>query len=219
MAQDEGTLLPAVVDAGKLNKSSRSLQVRRGEQLSADYVPHLNLDDVKRLSEAAGQSRNGERNRLLVQLLFDGCLRCSEAIGVRPQDIVKSPTGWYINVLGKGSKYGIVAISASLAAQLQAYAYRHSIPPTDRIFKINRTRVFQIVKAAMTRAGIVKPDGVGSVHVLRHSGAIERLKRTRNPRATQDQLRHKSALMTLRYLKTLSHEESMEIQQEVEYDW
>jgi len=34
-----------------------------------------------------------------------------------------------------------------------------------------------------------------------------------------DQLRHKSALMTMRYLKTLSADESLKIQQAVEYQW
>lgn len=38
-------------------------------------------------------------------------------------------------------------------------------------------------------------------------------------KATQSQLRHKSALMTLRYLKTLSVDESLKIQQGVEYQW
>jgi len=71
----------------------------------------------------------------------------------------------------------------------------------------------------MASAGIAKPDGVGAVHILRHSGAIERLRRTGNPKAVQDMLRHRSARMTLRYMKTLSHEESMAIQQAVEYDW
>ena len=51
----------------------------------------------------------------------------------------------------------------------------------------------------MDKAGVIKPDGVGSVHVLRHSGVIQRLKRAGNPKAVQDQLRHKSALMTSRY--------------------
>lgn len=76
---------------------------------------------------------------------------------------------------------------------------------------------------AFTKAGIPRPrrdrDGVGAVHILRHSGAVERLKRTGNPKAVQDQLRHKSALMTLRYLKTISADESLKIQQAVDFQW
>jgi len=71
----------------------------------------------------------------------------------------------------------------------------------------------------MDKAGVAKPGKVGSVHILRHSGALERLRETGNPRAVQDQLRHKSQLMTLRYLKTLSREESLAIQGRVDFRW
>jgi len=206
-------------DKSLIAKTNQRLAVRRAVEYQADYIPHLDLEQIRKLIETAGKNRNGERDRLLVQLLFDGCLRCSEAISIRPQDIESSPTGWQVYILGKGKKRSAVAISASLAAQLQAYAYRNGIAPDARLFRINRHRVFQIVAKAMTDVGIVKPDGVGSVHILRHSGAIERLRRTGNPKAVQDQLRHKSALMTMRYMKTLSHEESLAIQQEVDFQW
>jgi integrase len=65
------------------------------------------------------------------------------------------------------------------------------------------------VDRAFEKAGIRKPEHVGTVHVLRHSGAIARLAATGNPKAVQDQLRHKEAQMTLRYLKTLSSLESL----------
>ena len=39
------------------------------------------------------------------------------------------------------------------------------------------------------------------------------------PKAVQDQLRHKEARMTLRYLKTLSAQESIKIQQGVDFHW
>ena len=91
---------------------------------------------------------------------------------------------------------------------------------TARIFPITRSRTFRIVQAAFDKAGIPRPerarDRVGAVHILRHSGAIARLQAMGNPKAVQDQLRHKSAAMTLRYLKTLSADESLRIQQKVE---
>lgn len=223
MTESQNTNLPVPVTALKRNKSNQQLAIRRAEAGTADYVVHLNLDQVKELADAAGRSRHGERDRLLVQLLFDGCLRCSEAIGVRPCDIVQDYTGWTVKVKGKGNKTALVAISPTLAAQLQAYAYRHKLDENDRIFPITRSQVFRIVTNAFDCAGIPRPrretDQVGAVHILRHSGAIERLRQTGNPKAIQDQLRHKSALMTLRYLKTISREESIQIQQGVEFNW
>lgn len=223
MTQNQSTNLPVPVTALKRNKSNQQLAIRRAEAGTADYVVHLNLDQVRELAEAARGSRHGERDKLLIQLLFDGCLRCSEAIGIRPCDIVQDYAGWTVKIKGKGGGTAPVAISPTLAAQLQAYAYRHKLDGTDRLFPITRSQVFRVVTTAFDRAGIPRPrrntDRVGAVHILRHSGAISRLGRTGNPKAVQDQLRHKSALMTMRYLKTLSADESLRIQQGVEYLW
>ena len=222
-SQNEKAMIPAPKVASLRNKTSQQLAIRRAEAGGADYVVHLSIDQVRRLAEAAGQSRHGERDKLLIELLFDGCLRCSEAISISPGHIVQDHMGWTVKVKGKGSKTALVAISPTLAAQLQAYAYRHKLDESDRLFPITRSQAFRIVTTAFDRAGITRPrrdlDKVGAVHILRHSGAIERLKQTGNPKAVQDQLRHKSALMTMRYLKTLSHEESVRIQQEVEFNW
>lgn len=204
-----------VINPQKLNKTNKALAIRRGQGYAADYVGHITLEDVRSIINIIKK----DRDKLLVSLIYDGCLRVSEAISIRPQDIVQSTDGWQIRVTGKGSKYSAVAVSASLVAQLQAYAYREMIPPDTNIFSINRTRVFQIIQKAMEDAGIVKPEHVGAVHVLRHSGALERLRRTGNPKAVQDQLRHASAAMTLRYMKTLAHEESLKIQQGIDLQW
>jgi len=71
----------------------------------------------------------------------------------------------------------------------------------------------------MERAGVSLPDGVGSVHVLRHAGALARLEETRNPKSVQDMLGHESMGMTMRYMKTLSRRESVEIQKQVDFGW
>ncbi len=203
------------------NKTSQVSAIQRSEAGAADYVAHVTAGQVKLMAVVAGQNkRHGERNALLIKFLFDGCLRVSEALAVRPCDIQRTPDGWTVKVIGKGNKPGVVAISASIAAELQSYCYRFKIGEGERIFPVSRSQAFRVVTEAFDRAGIPRPskerDHVGGVHILRHSGAIERLRLTGNPRATQSQLRHKSALMTMRYLKTLSADESLKIQQGIE---
>ena len=203
------------------NKTSHVSATRRAVVGAADYVPHVSADHIKLMAVVASQNkRHGERNALLIKFLFDGCLRVSEALGVRPGDLQRTPDGWTVRVIGKDSKPGVVAISASIAAELQSYCYRTRIGEGERILAVSRSQVFRIVTEAFDKAGIPRPskecDHVGGVHILRHSGAIERLRLTGNPKAVQDQLRHKSALMTMRYLKTLSADESLKIQQGVE---
>lgn len=219
MEQTTGNFLPTPISPAKLNKSDQSIIIRRGRDLGAGYVPHLGIDQVRQLLEAVSGNRQADRDRLLIITLFDGCLRISEALQLRPVDIEHSPDGWRLRFKGeKKGGYTAAAISSSLAAQLQAFSYRKHISPEDLIFTINRSRAWQIIAGGMAAAGIAKPEGVGSVHILRHSGAIERLRRT-NPKAVQDQLRHRSMSMTLRYLKTLTQEESLKIQQGVDYQW
>jgi len=206
------------------NKTSQVSAIQRAEAVAADYVPHVSVGQVKLMAVVASQnSRHGERNALLIKFLFDGCLRVSEALGVHPIDLQRTPDGWTVRVLGKGNRPGVVAISASTAAELQSYSYRTRIGEDERIFPVSRSQAFRIVTEAFSKAGIPRPskkhDHVGAVHILRHSGAIERLRLTGNPRATQNQLRHKSALMTMRYLKTLSADESLKIQQTVDFGW
>ena len=206
------------------NKTANVTAIQRAEAGAADYVPHVSMSQVKLMAMVASQNRrDGERNALLIKFLFDGCLRVSEALAMRPIDLQRTPDGWTVKVMGKGSKLGVVAISSSIAAELQSYCYRTRIGENERIFPISRSQAFRIVTQAFDKAGIPRPskerDHVGGVHILRHSGAIERLRLTGNPRATQSQLRHTSALMTMRYLKTLSADESLRIQQAVEFQW
>jgi integrase len=155
----------------------------------------------------------------LIQTHFDGCFRVSEALRLTPESLVQTPYGWVARIIGKGRKVAEVAISSSLASKLLAYAYNKGIKRAERLFPVSSTRVWQIVDRAFEASGIRKPEHVGTVHVLRHSGAIARLAATGKPKAVQDQLRHKEAKMTLRYLKTLSSLESLKIQQQVDFDW
>ena len=201
----------------------RSLPAIRDAEIgSAAFVPHVDLDAVLRLIAAAaeGHPRTGERDGLLIALLFDACLRVSEAIRIRPRDLTRTSSGgWVSTVTGKGNKTAQVALSASLVANLQSYAYRTQLKPDRPFFPVSRVRVHQIMQEAFEMAGIIKPEHVGAVHVLRHSGAIARLEQTGNPKALQDQLRHQDARMTLRYLKTVSAKRSLEIQQGVDFGW
>jgi integrase len=206
------------------NKTSQVSAIQKSADGAADYVPHISPGDIRLIVTVAGQQkRNGERNALLIKFLYDGALRCSEGIGIRPCDIARDSGGWAVSIMGKGTKPGKVAISASLAAEIQSYCYRLKIAETDRIFPISRSQCFRIVCDTFDRANVRRPtrenDRVGAVHILRHSGAIERLRQTGNPKALQDQLRHKSAQMTLRYLKTISADESLRVQQGVDFKW
>ena len=194
--------------------------IRRASQSQADYVPHLRVEEVRDLARVASfEGLNGDRDSLFIKLVFDGCLRVSEALGVKLFHFQQHDGRWSVRITGKGDKYGVVAVSSSLVASIQAYAYRNRMDDMSRLFPFTRHRAYQIVRRAFDLSRIPKPPHVGAIHVLRHSGALARLAATGNPKAVQDHLRHVDAAMTIRYMKTLQAEESLKIQQGVDFGW
>lgn len=120
-----------------LNSSAKALAIRQGKGSAAGYVRHLSEGDVKLMCIVAGKGRNGERNRLLIATLFDGCLRVSEALSITPAAITREAEGYAVSIMGKGHKPGKVAISSSLASELRNYCYENNIAKEARIFPIN----------------------------------------------------------------------------------
>ena len=178
-------------------------------------VPYLTPDEVYQVADAAGEGRKGERNELLILLLFETGLRISEALSLTPRDIQEYSGKPVLAVLGKGRKRRLVSCPENLAHQIKSYAYTKRIGLDDKIFPINRKRAWQIVKVASEEAGIQKRV---FPHLFRHSDAIERLRQTGNPKSLQLHLGHSSTLMTMRYLSTLQEEDSLRIEQQVVFE-
>ena len=183
-------------------------------QESFQIVSYLLPEEVQKLAAEARKRRNGERDYLFILLLYQTGLRISEALSLTPAKINHFDGKPVIEVMGKGKKPRLVSCPEALASKLKAYAYYKKLDPQDRFFPFNRIRGWQIVKEAATKAGFGKRV---FPHLLRHSDAIERLRQTGNPKALQHHLGHSSISMVLRYLSTLSQEDSLRIQQQVEF--
>lgn len=73
------------------NNISQVPAIQRAEAGAADCVPHVMVSQAKLMAVVAGQNkRHAERNALLIKFLFDGCLRVSEALGVKPVDLQRT---------------------------------------------------------------------------------------------------------------------------------
>ena len=167
------------------------------------------------MTACSSRAPTGIRNRALITVMYRAGLRISEALTLTPKHVEIFEGRPSFSVIGKGNKPRRVACPVTLAESLQAYAFRHQLANGERFFNINRFRGYQIITAAATKAGLEKRV---YPHLLRHSDAIERLRQTKNPKALQDHLGHASPLMTLRYLSTLQEEDSLRIQQDVEFN-
>ena len=186
---------------------------RRGDYTRP--VSFITESEVYRLADTAKIMRDGERNELLILTMFQGALRVTEAVKLRVMDKVTVDNKHILLVQGKGNKPRLVAIPGNLSYHLGDYAHRHGLRGEDRFFNISRVRAWQIIKGCADKAGI---DRRIYCHLLRHGGAIARLKRTGNPKSLQIHLGHSDLKMTMRYLGTLQTVESLDTESKVEFD-
>ena len=185
---------------------------------ASDYtrpVSFITEAEVYRIADTAKAMRDGERNELLILAMFQAALRVTEAVKLRLQDKATVDKRHILLVQGKGNKPRLVAIPEKLSYHLGDYAYRHKLQPQDRLFPISRFRALQIIKQCADKAGINRRV---YCHLLRHGGAIARLKRTGNPKSLQIHLGHSDMKMTMRYLATMQTIESLETESQVEFD-
>jgi integrase/recombinase XerD len=187
--------------------------VQRKMALSKVNLPvsYLTEEEIRQLVDACRK----ERDRLLITLLFQTGVRISEALALTPAAIRNFEGKPAMEIVGKGKKLRMVALPVNLKEKLESYAYRAKIEPRMRFFEINRSRAWQILNEAREAAGIEKRV---FPHLLRHSDAIIRLRKTGNPKALQYHLGHNSPAMTLRYLSTLTQEDALRVQQEVRFE-
>jgi integrase/recombinase XerD len=192
----------------------RSVRAFKAYQ-STRPVSFITESEVYRLADAAKNMRDGERNELLILTMYQAALRVTEATRLRVKDKATVDGRHILMVLGKSNKPRLVAIPEKLSYHLGDFAQRQRLGPEDRFFPVTRTRAWQIIKACAQTAGI---DRRVYCHLLRHGGAIARLKRTGNPKSLQIHLGHGDMKMTMRYLATMQTIESLETESKVEFD-
>ena len=191
--------------------------IKRNTTLGKTFriVPYLTPEEITLLVSEAKKRRNGERDSLLILVLFETGLRISEALSLTRDKIDLFEGRPVLRIIGKGKKPRTIACPERLTEKLQAYANRNKIESEQKFFTINRQRAWQILKEVSKKAGLTKRI---YPHLLRHSDAIERLRQTGNPKALQHHLGHSSIIMVMRYLSTLTEEDSLRIQQKVKFN-
>jgi integrase/recombinase XerD len=149
------------------------------------------------------------RNLLILRLLYIAGLRVSELCTLKWSDTVPRGETGQITVFGKGGKTRTILLPATLWKQLQQLRGDTSI--NDPLFRskngrpLDRIRVFRIVKAAASRAGI---QGNVSPHWLRHAHASHSLDRGSPLHLTQRTLGHSRIGTTERYLHVRPNDSS-----------
>jgi integrase/recombinase XerD len=159
----------------------------------------LSDDEVNRLTNAC----ESFQEKLIVFTLLDTGLRVSELAGLRKENILWQERR--LSIHGKGGPYGKLS-------------KRRVLPMTERVrlliehhytmedsFGITKRQIERIVKRLAQRAAIVKPV---SPHVLRHTFAVNCIKRGISTRALQTFLGH-DRLATTEIYMNLSPEDAI----------
>lgn len=170
----------------------------------------LSLDEIESiLNEIDRSTKEGERNRVIIETLYGCGLRVSELISLKISDIFLSEN--VLIVHGKGGKERYVPLADETISILKFYLteIRGEFPfitgEQDTVFvnrrgkQLTRVMIFTIIKRLVEKAGINKKI---SPHTFRHSYATHLLEGGADLLDIQQLLGHASISTTEIYLHT-----------------
>ncbi len=169
------------------------------------YLPEvLNINETKKLLDAPNlESKLGQRDRGILELMYAAGLRVSELISIRATDI--DFQRGIVRVFGKGRKERLVPLHQNACQVLTHYLenYRPLFQPIAQELFLNRsgqtlTRqgIWKLIKRYSLVAGISTPI---SPHTLRHSFATHLLEGGADLRSVQVLLGHSDLSATELY--------------------
>ena len=163
----------------------------------------LSLDEIDSLMSVIDLStKEGQRNRAILEVLYSCGLRVSELTKLKFSDIFLDES--FIKVEGKGSKQRLVPISHTAINEINKYlyyrremnikkGYEDILFLSNRGTPISRIMVFHFIKQYTEQSGIKKTI---SPHTFRHSFATHLLEGGANIRAIQLMLGHEKITTT-----------------------
>jgi integrase/recombinase XerD len=166
----------------------------------------LSPGEAERLIEAAnGVAPRDLRDRALVELLYGGGLRVSEAVGLDKASV--DLEGRLVRAVGKGNKERVVPIGRQAAEGVRRYLARGR-PFLDKRHRpelflnarggpLTRAGAFLILRTLAAKAGL-EPERVHP-HLLRHSFATHLLEGGADLRSVQEMLGHADLATTELY--------------------
>jgi len=111
------------VSDGDISLLQVYLSVKKVPELSVPMVqrPIIEKEDLPVFFNSPNCSRIGNRDRMILILLFDIAIRVSELVSVTMGDILIDMDSYMILIHGKGRKERIIAVSDRAAVHLKAY--------------------------------------------------------------------------------------------------
>jgi site-specific recombinase XerD len=171
----------------------------------ADYLEFREVEKLFQTEANAATPKTVDRNLLVMSLFFTLCLRASEVVNLRLDDVrLELKQVW---IKRKGGKIAKLPLNDDIIEQfLNWYDIRQQYFGSDTYWvflssqgnPLTTRQARYIVSNALKRADIIKRKN--GTHLLRHSGATLRLKRGEDIKVIQYMLGHSSLATTERYL-------------------
>lgn len=185
-------------------RKTNPLELIESPKLGRKLPDTLAVEEIDALISAIDLgSKQGERNRAILETLYGCGLRVSELTSLKISDLYFDEG--FIKVTGKGDKQRLVPIGPTTEKYINIYRkeirVHQEIDPLakDTVFlnrrgkPLTRAMIFTIVKRLAEKAGIRKTI---SPHTFRHSFATHLLENGADLRAIQQMLGHESITTT-----------------------
>ncbi len=163
----------------------------------------LSLEEIENLLKKIDVStKEGQRNRTIIEVLYSCGLRVSELIGLKFSDMFLDEG--FLRIEGKGGKQRLVPISHTAIKEINKYLMdrkqmevkkgsENYVFLSKRGTPISRIMIFHFIKEYAAKEGIKKNI---SPHTFRHSFATHLLEGGANIRAIQQMLGHEKITTT-----------------------
>jgi site-specific recombinase XerD len=160
------------------------------------------------LAAPSPDTRNGQRDRVLFELLYNTGARVSEIAALNRQDVQTQPPAAVV-LQGKGRKQRLVPLWKSTATHLQRWLDQHPAPPQGPLFtnhsgqRISRFGIACRFGCALAQAARRCPSLAGrkiSPHWVRHATALHLLQAGNDITLVALWLGHESPATTHQYL-------------------
>lgn len=185
-------------------RKTNPLELIESPKLGRKLPDTLAVEEIDSLISAIDLgSKQGERNRAILETLYGCGLRVSELTNLKISDLFFEEG--FIKVTGKGDKQRLVPIGPTTEKYINIYRKEirvhqniHALAK-DTVFlnqhgkPLTRAMIFTIVKRLAEKAGIRKTI---SPHTFRHSFATHLLENGADLRAIQQMLGHESITTT-----------------------
>ncbi len=171
----------------------------------ADFLTEEEIDALFQSAAENSWESQLDRNLLLLSLLTSLCLRVSEALSLRLEDVsLRPPCVW---VSRKGGKVEKLPLNEDLVEKFEIWFEERSrwkghespwVFLSTRGRRMSVRRVQRMIAEFLTKAGIVKRS-MGA-HLIRHSGATCYLRNGTDIKTVQVLLGHENLSTTSRYV-------------------